>query len=527
MPISFDYLIQALTYKSSADRTPKAFSHTIKSSDEQAPQGFSLIDDHTGKNSGEQTPQAFSFAHEQANFGYMAMMSVFFSDLGGIAKYLKLWSHYFFPISFGIKVADMLFVFWKFLRSSNKNANKLANTVWKATMAGVFGIGVFGAAVLSVSAPPIIFAAVAVADVLLSVGKALFFALGAIGEEPHVKAYYNKEAKENGIRAATGVVMLAGLAAALIFAPYVAPIIVGVAAITAAAALVVWSIFSIVERVRENNKIQSIKNGTISIEEYNANKAEPLLSPHRISRRLGIPIAKPENNKKSQSIAAQQGADNSFVVSKDKYSNFFANRAELLKPVLNPDADLKHLKDLIEKHIEKIQLEIEQSKHSLIEKIWSQQSKRENKLQALNALKEFINKFDDILNDENDGFKEIRINKAVCKKYHYRNVYHLIFKFDQDITRHCAGAYQSFFKDVGGVEALFKQAYKLLITKANRNKIAKANMINAEENVNDVVKENADDVASANTNKELSFGKPADSSSANPPRIWGRPRAAA
>lgn len=140
---------------------------------------------------------------------------------------------------------------------------------------------------------------------------------------------------------------------------------------------------------------------------------------------------------------------------------FFSNRIALLKPVSKQSVsnEIENLKGIVSTHIIQLNDAINKNKENFIENyLWNEGSKRTNKVAALRFLREFINQFDNIIHS-----KSISIEN---QEFTYHNVNDLIIKIDDHITHHFPNAYQSFLKDIGGVEAIVKQSYKLLVAQS-------------------------------------------------------------
>lgn len=428
------------------------------------------IVDHTGKSAAQELPETLGFLNDEAKSAYMGGLFGLMTNIKGSMRILDALGKYLFPVAFAFNVLEFLFYAWKYRNSSNKNLGKTSNLILKGLGTALIGLAVFGAGIITAAYVPIVFIIAMGLDTFVSFGKSIYFGYKAVkAKTPEAKAFHKAKAKEFAIRAGVGLVLTAAVAVALVFAPYIAAAVVATVVAVAVVTVVTVSVLALVQWV---SKRKAKKNLLAEVKPNIENAPKSALENNQQKAKKAEATVEVANE--TSSLLEEAKPTKLFEIAKTGFkSGFFSNRETLLKPIAkidNVDAEINNLKEtIIPKHRKELTDAVNNNMNSNVEKyLWSQAVKREAKVAALDLILDFVNQFDKILEQNEQEInpflveddKEITVG---IYKIKYTNINDLISRIDQELAK--GKAYQSFFKDVGGVEAIAKQAYKLLLAK--------------------------------------------------------------
>jgi len=409
----------------------------------------------TGNPKDLKVQEAINVANEEANTVFHAGLFSLLSNIKQIAQYIGKAAKYLFPLAFAFKATDWLLYLWKFLRTGNQNIGKTNNVLLKTILTALLGLVVFGGGVIALGTGHILFAGILGIDVAFNFGKLIYFGYSAFkAKDPVAKDFYFQKTKESAIKTVVGGILLAGIIVSLIFgSPILPAAVVATTAIAGVAALIFVGASAL----------------------FNYFKPKPISNPVEVFKKMQTlePVSQPTVKlaQGQQQTLLANAKSSQFQVSRD---GFFANKISLLQPLSEDlQQEIRNLKMQISIQVSNLTRQIDTSKNTLTEKyLWGQNDKRDSKLDALTFLSTVLSQFTLIQANMEKG-KPVIINGKVFKGY--RHVGELIQKIDHHVLKRHGKAYQSFFQDIGGVEALFKQAYKLM-TAANLKKVAESDV---------------------------------------------------
>lgn len=405
------------------------------------------------KISSEKIIENAHFYAVKADHAYLAVIFTFLANLGIANKpFLESHSYIFFPIAAVLKIIDWfsytVMLYW----SPNKNAGKIANFAIKTMEAILIGTAVWGAKVIgtamilgvSVGVGPIIFASLFAFGVLYNTARFLYFATKAYlsrnKNDAQAEAFYRGQAKQTLMNIGLAGLGFTTIALTLLF-PQVMLAVAATFAITAVVAILAAVIF---RGTRFGDALQS--GIDFVFDKLTGTEQQPELIVNEIS---------PEHQASCETVK---------ILPNNINDEYYTNTLKLQKPV---ELTYEQLFQNIIDYKTVLQDQIKNANSTARHRFWPETIKRENKIEALEFLQAFMGKFKTIVDSQNiNGPKNITLGQH---EFRYENAAELVELVNDHVTNHYDEAFQSFFKDTGGVEALFKHAYKI-INKAYEDK---------------------------------------------------------
>lgn len=397
----------------------------------------------------------------KADAAYLAVIFTYLSNLGSASKaFLESHAHIFFPIAAIIKIFEWFTYSIKLYFAPNKNADGVANLAIKTMETILIGIAVWGAKIIgttlilgsTVGVGPIIFAALFSFGVLYNTARALYFGTKAYISNSKgdvvAEKFYREQAKQAGLNIIFTALGLGTILLTLVFPQVMFPIAAAVA-VTAISVILLNVIF---RGTRFGDWLQS-----------GIDKVKNLFSPREETvESLNI------NHLNIQTISNNNISYNIDSTSKNDY---YANTIQLQRPIdeenlnvefINLLGEIDHYKQGLEDALNK--------KLSLQQRLFPETEKRQNKIEALDFLQTFMSRFKNIVTSKdnlialNSDSEEMGIKSIIIGKHEfiYNEAEDLVELINDHIVNTYDEAFQSFFKDTGGVETLFKKAYNIL-----------------------------------------------------------------
>lgn len=343
----------------------------------------------------------------------------------------------------GLAVAAAKLAFAK-----NKNLDKTQNMAVAIAKFVLVGVITLGAAILAPLAATALFFTLISIDTVIAIGKTIYFGIKAqTAHSEEEKEFFKGKASKNAIGATIGIVTIIAFA-----------IIMAIGHSIAAAAGIIGGIivgstvlFSIGKAIHQTFfKKQSNETPQEKADEENdlnlEAKKEDSLTVEATSELAQAHEKRHSTYATELDLLDIRNPDTTPVVVEPEETAFFAHS-------VTPKRNLEEVEKTIDKHIEKIMREeLEDRANGTL---WSQTEKRDNKIYALVFLKE-------LLDNSREGITKKGEIQVVDQIFKYQNKEDLIKQIDQHVIKTYPGVYQSFFKDIGKVEDLFRQAYQVL-----------------------------------------------------------------
>lgn len=362
---------------------------------------------------------------------------IFLSNLGGNLKNIftthrDVFQYTAFILTaIGLAVSSVRLAF-----TPNKNLGKVQNLIGAIAQFIPAAVMLFAAATLGPVVSTALFFTVIAIDTLTAIGKAIYFGVKATQTDlskKEEKIFFKEKAKKYAIGAVIGVLFIAAFAITTIAAPYVGISVVAATGITAgiiAALLLFYSIGKTIQQTFFKKEEKAEEENQVDLEKENKEEEENLL------------IIESEPTTELDAVQS----DTPLVVNKPEKTGYWAH-------IATPKNEREDIEKAIKKHIIKIRGEKADDKEN--KSFWSQSEKREKKIEALAFLEE-------LLENSRNGIPKSGKITVGNHPFDYQNKEDLIEQIDQYVINTYPGVYQSFFKKIGKVEDLFRQAYQVL-----------------------------------------------------------------
>lgn len=377
------------------------------------------------------------------DLAYLGVIFTYFANLGVATKdFLLANADWFFPVAAIIKLFDWAGYTLQLWLSANKNAGKWANFAIKTMEAILMGTAIWGAKVIgttlilgnTIAVGPIIFVSLFSFGFTYNLGRALYYATKAYFShkkgDKTAEAFYREQAKQAGWNILLCTLGIGTLLTVVLF-PQVA---LGIAATIAITAVVTIGMYTLCRGTRIGDAMLGVWNRFTNL--FSNKKFKTIYLEE-------LEPVKHLNNHRA------------FTHDNDEY---YGHTIALLNPVEDTLAEYNTLVGKIQLYKNALELQIKNDESSRKEYIWSERHKRRDKIEALTFLEDFMRQFQAI-NNSKDGEKLIAINDH---NFIFNDTEELIELITNHVTETYKYAFQSFFKDTGGVEALFKQSFKVL-----------------------------------------------------------------
>lgn len=474
-----------------------------------------------GRSEAERLFKSIGFSANVVESSYLSSLFIFLSNIDGIKKILDTNSKFLFPLAFAFKALDLVLYGAEYLSGTNKNAETTGELILKIIVTTLVGLAVFGATIIAAHFIPIIFAIAMGVDCLVSFGKFIWCSQKADkamnkkktneqGEEINAPdrvaaQYYDNKAHDYLIRAGIGLVCCVAVVVTLILLPVATTI--AAAAIGIVAGLSVlgglgFGIYKMAKYLSAKKAAESpIEKENVNAEDLSEdkpsfthiNKLDLLAKKDDTEKNVQTAeLAKLEEIKKKEQALNECKKKKSFFSSKTAEmqklekeitdlktelneirpkpthdllndTGFFHHSIELLRPIADSGhyEALEKLHEMIAYHKNMIQQQVHKNLttegHSKL--FDTEYNKRQQKLLALDFLDEFVKYFGHV-ELENNLEKRIKIGNF-DRTFHSKQ--ELIVMVDKHVSETYKGVFQSFYKETGTVEALFKYSYKILM----------------------------------------------------------------
>jgi len=393
----------------------------------------------------QQWADDFHFYIGKLDLAFLAVIFTYFSNVGTALKsFLQANGDKFFPVAGVLKTLDWLSYTIVLYYSGNKNINKIATFAIKTIETILIGMAVWGGKMLgtvtiltsSVGVGAFIFAGLFSFGFLYNLAHFIFFATKAYlshkkGDEV-AEAFYKGEAIQHSMNIALTLFGLGTVLLAMVFPQVMAGIV---------AAVVLTTVAIIITMV----VCRGTRVGDWVLEGIN-----------EIKNRIFPSKEPPQKEMNDYTI--------NHVLDALKKNDYHANTIALKRTnyLVDTNSDRTQINQAIENYKTSLNNQITKSQLSTKEHFWPEQTKRQNKIKALDFLQAFITESNFISKVETLGtLNEIRIKDHTFK---YRNVNDLTDQVHEYVIETYDQAFQSILKDTGSVEFLFKKTYDLVRT---------------------------------------------------------------
>lgn len=361
--------------------------------------------------------------------------------------------------SFFLNVFVWLFEVIKFASSANKNLEKTQNLIIATIGFVLTGIIAFGAVALSPAIVTALFFTAISMDVMANLGKSIYFGIKSlIAENPEEEKFFRTKAKNTAINFLMGAAVVSGAILLTVSAPYIgltAVAALGIGFGVLMAGLAIYSISKAIHKTffQSHDNLAATEDipPSFSDDLNNINNINPTmtatLTPSVAPTQAFSNYIQLKNTMDNESILTNLTNKNQ-IKENPKRTNFYAHS-------VTSKITLQALQENIRTHKAMIESKInDQNKPNLFDSLEAQ--KRNDKIKALSFLTNLTQMIyqKDIPNNGNI--------KILGESFTYSSIDHLKKQVNHFILEKYPDAYQSFFKDVGQVEALFNQAFELI-----------------------------------------------------------------
>jgi len=344
----------------------------------------------------------------------------------------------------------------------NKNAGKLVTWLLAGLQLGLLGLGAFGASLLGASILTTIFLVTIGIDLCVNLVKSIYFFIRSLTAKNKAdEQFYNRKAQKAAIGLIVSGLVACALVLLLLAAPHIgltAAAIIGIAMGVILAALALYSIGKAIIQTFFNQETNEIDTPEVNTtEQYTDSDQEQQTVGDKELAEDQSPELQITTESNEEEIEPKPSVDESTFlpvlpspISNDYYQHAVIKNASPLEIIMAIEAQQTALSTAIE---------AEKTK----EVVFSEIEKRENKIAALEVLKDLVTR----INDKKINFngkevsykfgKEDAIEEFIC-----RTPEEFKTLFNEYIVDTFPDVYQSFYRHIGQTENLFLQAYKLL-----------------------------------------------------------------
>jgi hypothetical protein len=319
----------------------------------------------------------------------------------------KILSPILFPLVIIPDAIASLFALYHFAKAKNKNLGKTFDLIHAPIKAVLVFTAVFAG--LSLIFVQGLFLTAVGSSVVYHLGLSILHAYRGLKSEKNspARTLHKTHAINNLIATTVGGIVVAGIILTMVIAPYLAATILAVAGITAASMLMLATVFAI----------------------YRNFKTPPLYATINpiLADKTSETIEDPASLTSTLSSSFSSSSGSLYFPQESKNSNYYHREFRSEKLIGDQEQNRIFLRTEIEAKLGNLREQITSSKNSFFGRIWSEESKRQAKIDFLDSLKEKI---------ETNGVSNPILNKP----------------------------FQSFFKDVGDVEDI-NQATELYFQK--------------------------------------------------------------
>jgi len=402
---------------------------------------------------------------------YNSTSFIFLSNLADNLRTIFLTaSDYFQATSFVLKGFMFLFLTVKYAFSPNKNIGKLGSWLLAALQATFAAAGIIVALTLGTVGVAIISTLSIVVDLAINLIKSIYFLIKSeTATDPKDRQFF----REKGKKAALGLVFT-GVGVMLFIlvsmgAPFIGLSVAGAIALTVGIIVAALGIYAIASAIHKTFFSSETKDNKPSEEVVELEDLAKLQDTEELNEAL-------EFESKYVKAPRKNSLDNDREIELENVSKWKENRSPHVEEASKSSHYWQHqfvssakpheIINSIQQQKQDLEdaIELDNQKSGFFSQLFSEETKRENKVAALTILEDFV---DQIKNHKihSDG-GELKIS-GVGKttkgfKIEYSDVDDLKSKFDNYITKNFPGVYQSFYQKRGTTESLFAQTYKLL-----------------------------------------------------------------
>lgn len=355
---------------------------------------------------------------ESANsFFQNAVLSTIFVFKSNIYQIGSLFEKNLAPILFPLVIIPdaiaSLFAIYRFARAKNKNLGKTFDLIHAPIKAALVFTAVFAG--LSLIFVQGLFLAAVGSGLVYHLGLSIFHAYHWFKSEKKspARTLHKNHTINNLIATMIGGVVIAGIILTMVVAPYLAATILAMAGITAAMLLMLTTVFAI---------YRNCKNPPVFL----------TIDP--------TPIPEQENPETfhNHSASFNHSTSRTFTQSSDvvpgfshqsQNSNYYYRKFRLEKLTGNQEEDKKFLQEEIKNKKESLQQQIASSKNTFFGRVWSEELKRQAKIDFLNRLEAKIEENDaSPLSIPNGAFQSFYKEKSAVQ-----NIYQITKLYFQNI----------------------------------------------------------------------------------------------